>query len=121
MRIVTECLLMNLVNGCTLTLTNLPTDLRQYLRYDGQPLVEIDIKNSQFYMAIKLLMNHIQSKNPEIFNILSNIEDQGDKISYISEVDGFEDIAQYISDVTTGRFYESLAEDFETKHGFSYR
>jgi len=99
-------------------LTNLPTDLRQYLRYDGQSLVEIDIKNSQFYMAIKLLMTHIQSTNSEIFNILNNIEAQGDKISCISEVDEFKDIAKYINDVTTGRFYESLAEDFKTKHGF---
>lgn len=97
-------------------LTNLPTDFRQYLRYNGQPLVEIDIKNSQFYMAIKLLMRHIQSKNPEIFNLLNNIEGQGDKISFLSEVDGLTDIAKFITDVTTGNFYESLVEDYNTKY-----
>jgi len=100
-------------------LTNLPKDFRQYLRYNGQSLVEIDIKNSQFYMAIKLLMNHIQSTNSEIFNTLNDIKDQGDKIYCISEVDEFKDIAKYINDVTTGMFYESLAEGFTAKHDIS--
>jgi predicted GIY-YIG superfamily endonuclease len=37
-------------------LTNLKRELRQFLRYDGKELVELDIKSSQPYFFIKLIV-----------------------------------------------------------------
>lgn len=45
-------------------LTNLPKGLRQFLTYDGQDLVSIDIKNSQPFMSLPLLEKEFwQSKD----------------------------------------------------------
>ena len=37
------------------TLTQLKSDLRQFITYDGHPLVSIDIVNSQPYLSTVLL------------------------------------------------------------------
>lgn len=54
-------------------ITNLKRELRGFLTYDGKPLVEIDIKNSQPYMSLVLL-------KPEFWKTVED-SDFGKKIS----------------------------------------
>ncbi len=61
-------------------LTNLPRELRNYITYDGQELVSIDIKNSQPYMSLLLFDKKFWKKddktgNPTMYKL--------DKTTYI--------------------------------------
>ena len=85
--------------------TNCPKGFRQYLRVNGEPLVNIDIKNSQPYLSTILLTNP-------------------SKVSYLTENAAFamvlqklkvtltEDVRHYISLVISGQLYEYLMQEF---------
>lgn len=111
-------------------LTNLPKELRNFLSYDGQNLVSIDIRNSQPYMSIPLLSKKFwQSKpipgKPTLFKIDSNMykDRKWDKykrniiimFNDSSEILSSSDfqLAEFVKNVTNGTFYEHLISVFD--------
>jgi len=86
--------------------TNLAKELRPYLRINGEPLVNIDIKNSQPYLSIILLTNPGKvsgfAVNPAFAMMLTTL-----KVSLT------EDVKKYIFLVSTGTLYEFLQDHFK--------
>lgn len=111
-------------------LTNLAKGLREFITYDGQPLVSIDIKNSQPYMSLPLLGKEFwQSKNlpgkPTLKRIYrEKYEETGkDKKTNINTIKfgvSSKTLVQldfqkqeFIKNVANGTFYEYLITAFE--------
>lgn len=89
------------------TVTNLKRELRPFLRYDGQTLVEVDIANSQPFFLNFLLIEYY-SNNNSIINSMSNINN----ISYDTRNNLPDDSRKYIDLTSKGVFYEYLMETF---------
>jgi hypothetical protein len=53
-------------------LTNMRSDIRNFLTYDNEPLISIDIKNCQPYLSILLLSKNFWKKKDFINNIKSS-------------------------------------------------
>jgi hypothetical protein len=92
--------------------TNLPGYLMKYLSIDGRPFIEMDITNSQPYFAGALF-----NPSPEILAI---IEDYLPSSAFmfvkpLLTIDR-QDVKLYRSLVSTGKFYEYMAEQFR-EHG----
>ena len=100
-------------------LTNMPKDLRKHLKYNGNHLVEIDIKNSQFYLVIKLLVDYIKSDNPVIYDNLIRLERDTDKIEFLKKYKKYHDIALYTKDATSSDFYENIGNRFFEEYNTS--
>lgn len=86
-------------------ITNMSKDLRNFLRVDGKPLVNIDIKNSQPYLST-LLFTHPErvacfAKDEQLAKLLKEIK-----------IPKSRDIDHYIELVTSGRIYEFLMAEF---------
>lgn len=85
--------------------TNLPKGLRQFLRVNGEPLCNIDIKNSQPYLSTILLTNPGKAstftENTAFALLLQNL-----KVSLN------EDVKKYIKLVASGGLYEYLMQAF---------
>lgn len=98
-------------------LTQLKSDLRQFITYDNQPLVSIDIVNSQPYLASVLLnyekyeknniLHLIQLYNP---NLLSSTQNPIMLAKLIQKVENAENVIKFINSVKTGRFYEEFGK-----------
>jgi len=90
--------------------TQLPSELLQHLTINGNPLVEVDIKNSQPFFA-SCLFNPTQ----EIEKIMMRFLGKNHTMSAISlQLANNEDVKLYTSLVTTGTFYEPfLMEKFK--------
>lgn len=91
-------------------LTNLPSELRQFVRVKNRYLrANVDIKNSNPYFSVMILTNPKEvarfAKTEELAMILKNL--------YVSDND---DVKLYIELVTNGKFYEYLIPYFEAKH-----
>lgn len=86
--------------------TNMKTELRRYLRVEGEPLTNIDIKNSQPYLSTLLLTN------PRKVAFLAKDPDLGALLKSMKSVDS-EDVKRYISLVTSGVFYDYLVDEFK--------
>jgi hypothetical protein len=86
-------------------ITNMAKPIRSYLRIDGKPLVNLDIKNSQPYLSTILLTNPSKiswmAKNPEFAATLEQLK-----------VSRSKDIKKYISLVVNGELYEYLMQGF---------
>lgn len=86
-------------------ITNMAKGLRPYLRVNGQPLVNIDIKNSQPYLSTILLTNpgkvSWMTENAAFALLLQSL-----KVSLNQDVDN------YIKLVVEGRLYEYLQGQF---------
>lgn len=92
-------------------ITNMAKGLRPFLRINGEPLVNLDIKNSQPFLSTILLT------------------DPG-KISYMTKIPAFalllqtlkvslsQDVKKYISLVASGQLYEYLMSEF-SKEGLT--
>ncbi len=106
-------------------LTNLKKELRNYLSYDGQPLVNIDISNSQPFFAI--LLHDISFWQKFFFLLGREREEEKEKVKQIimflkssktHTSKGFENnidlidtnysVNAYIKAVTNGNFYQQL-------------
>lgn len=94
------------------TLTSLPSDLRQFIRFDNSPLVSVDISSSQPFilgaMIHKLihggnLIQFTQSNNNYSSSIMFNPKDK-------------RGLEKYVNKVLSGEFYSSLG-DFFYKEG----
>lgn len=86
-------------------ITNMAKDLRVFLRVDGKPLVNIDIKNSQPYLST-LLLTHPEkvahfAKDEELEKLLKEIK-----------IPKSRDIKLYIDLVNSGGIYEYLMAEF---------
>ena len=85
--------------------TNMAKSLRPYLRIKGEPLVNLDIKNSQPYLSTILLTNpgkvSFMTKNPAFALLLQSL-----KVSLS------QDVKEYISLVNSGQLYEYLMDEF---------
>jgi hypothetical protein len=91
--------------------TNSSKLLRPYLRIDGKPLCNLDIKNCQPYLSIILLTNpgkvSWMTKNPAFAMLLQTLK-----------VSANEDVKKYISLVISGQIYEYLMQEF-SKEGLT--
>lgn len=85
--------------------TNLGKDLRPFLRVNGEPLVNIDIKNSQPYLSTLILTDPSKvswmTTNPVFALLLQSL-----KVSHN------DDVKKYVSLVVSGGIYEYLMEAF---------
>ncbi|NJK84778.1 MAG: hypothetical protein HC906_01145 [Bacteroidales bacterium] len=88
--------------------TNMPGALRPYLRCNGEPLCNIDVKNSQPYLSTIFLTNPRKvswlTENPAFAMLLQSL-----KVSHK------EDVKKYISLVVSGEIYEFLMAEFSKK------
>ncbi len=86
-------------------ITNMPKELRQFLRIKNEPLVNIDIKNSQPYLSTIILTNPSKvswlTQNPDFQQLLQTLK-----------VSQNEDVKKYISLVVMGEIYEFLKTEF---------
>ena len=85
--------------------TNCPKGFRPYFRVNGEPLVNIDVKNCQPYLSTIILTDPIKAsgftENPAFAMVLQSL-----KVSHK------QDVRKYISLVVNGNFYEYLMNEF---------
>lgn len=85
--------------------TNMAKELRPYLRVKGEPLINIDVKNSQPYLSTIILTNpgkvSWMTENPAFALLLQTLK-----------VSMNEDVKKYISLVISGQLYEYLIQEF---------
>jgi hypothetical protein len=88
--------------------TNMKRELRQYLRVNGKPLTNIDIKNSQPYLSTIILTYPAKvaglAKNIALSMLLQTLK-----------VSTNEDVKKYIKLVADGQFYEYLIKEFASE------
>ena len=101
-------------------LTNLPKPLRQCLRYDGQELIELDVKCSQFYFAIKLILDYLKKEDREVYKILTQLNSSEDRLNYLCKCSSYPDITNYINLVTSGKLYDFMVEQFQVEFNYQY-
>jgi hypothetical protein len=86
-------------------LTNLPKELRRFIRIEWKSLVNLDIKNCQPYLSIIILRNPAKvaeyAKCKQFRMLLKTLQ-----------VNQTEDVERYVSLVKNGEFYEYLLENF---------
>jgi hypothetical protein len=86
-------------------LTNMAKGLRPFVRINGEPLINIDIKNSQPYLSTIILTNPSKvswlTKNPAFALLLQSL-----KVSLN------QDVKDYVSLVVSGQLYEYLMQEF---------
>jgi hypothetical protein len=107
-------------------ITNLPSRLRKYLRYDGQTLVSIDLKNAQPYLSIILLTINFWEEilnNPKkwknIFYFLNKPYLYSSIMLVKSAVSqAGTDLYRFVAEVANGTFYESFANNLNTFLGY---
>ncbi len=90
-------------------ITNIPKGLRQFLRVNGKPLINIDVTNCQPYLSIVLLLNPNKAAEfakhcPKFTMMLKDLQAQQT-----------EDVRLYISLVYKGELYEYLTEEFNKR------
>ncbi len=119
-------------------LTNIQSDLRNFITWKGQKLTSIDISNSQPYLSSKLfspsfyeqpekLRNGPQISFLSFYNNLSNYN-KSTSNNYLPslmlgislQLTGKQDVKLYTSLVEKGLLYEHLAEAFKTELGLAF-
>jgi hypothetical protein len=88
--------------------TNCPKGFRPYLRVNGEPLINIDVKNCQPYLSTIILTDPLKAstfaENPAFAMVLQTL-----KVSHQ------QDVKNYISLVINGTFYEYLMSEFASE------
>jgi hypothetical protein len=86
-------------------ITNMSKDLRPYLRIKGEPLVNLDVKNSQLYLSTIILTNpgkvSWMTENPAFALLLQTL-----KISLN------QDVKEFVRISVLGEIYEYLMNEF---------
>lgn len=94
-------------------LTQIKSDLRKFIKYDGKTLCAIDICNSQPYLAISLLDDEVFIKN-NISNKITNPKLTNDTnfpimlVESIRNIKNAPDVLLFKEHVSSGRFYENF-------------
>lgn len=106
-------------------ITNIQSDLRNFLTYDGKELVDIDIKNCQPYLACAFLNPLFWKKENglslSLYSLPDNIQSALLQQEVITEIEDFfskhqaVDFQPYINKVASGKFYEEFAALSTTK------
>ena len=113
-------------------LTNIKKEVRNYITYDGQKLVNIDIKNSQPLISTILFDVNFYQKNTELINIfniptvlplLTNTNHSYSStiimlVKTIHKTDN-QKVKEYVDMVNSGDFYEKIHEKLNTKEAFN--
>ena len=101
---------VNSTNGRLDTnVTNLPKELVKHLRINGNPLVEIDIINSQPFFAACLM-----DPTPEVEMLMVRFLGKSLTMSAKSmNLYQYEDVRLYMKLTTHGKFYEFMMEKFK--------
>lgn len=90
-------------------ITQLKSELRQFIKYDGEKLVSVDIKNSQPFFLTKLI-NPFEL-DESIFNLINKVNPKNnfklttDKPYYVSK-----NTEKYIRMVSSGKLYEHFID-----------
>lgn len=104
-------------------LTNLKKEIRNYITYQGQILVNVDIKNSQPLFSTLLLNKEFYSRNtlynissiPDYNSFLSNIYHSYSSLTIMVvkslEKTDSQNIKKYIEIVNSGSFYEQIFKE----------
>jgi hypothetical protein len=101
-------------------ITNLPKNLRQFLRYENRALIEIDIANSQPFLFNILIYRYLSQYSDSLSNSGSNII-----LSYVHpNYTKYPDIELYKELTSKGMFYEYLMDKLgitENRDSFKIR
>lgn len=93
-------------------ITNLSKDLRQYLKYKGKPLINIDISNSQPFFFNILIQDFFKTKQLKTSFSYNN----NTKYINLPYVVQFSDIGKYERLTSEGKFYEYLMKEAGLKN-----
>lgn len=109
-------------------LTNLKKELRNYVTYDNQPLVNIDIKNSQPLLSQILLRKSFYNRKsslnihqyPHIFHSITSITPSRFSLMLEEYLKGIDNIGftSYINMVNSGDFYRQLSHELYPDNEF---
>jgi len=101
-------------------ITNMPEPLRHFLRYDGQDLVAIDVKNSQpfhfcylfnpSFWAAQQTKCSLRALLPKLYDEFSHTGQLQDIRSFIKEAAQEDDVKQFLLQTEDGSFYDKLVE-----------
>lgn len=100
-------------------LTRLRKDSRKYLRYNGQALVELDVKSSQPYLCIKIVLEQAIKEHPQLNEQLQDAQTIEQKLDIINNINDLKGLSQFILDIVTNDIYNVLKVAFENKFDFS--
>lgn len=96
-------------------LTQLKSELRKFIKYDGKTLVAIDIVNSQPYLTIALIneeafLNNNMSERIKIYNDRNDINSCIMLTLSDEKKEPQKDLRDFIEFVSNGEFYEMFGE-----------
>ncbi len=106
-------------------LTNLSTDYRNFLSYDGKPLVSIDIVNSQPYFSLKFFNIEFWRNFDFLFySLFPNSTSISSSLSIIlveslQSIDK-QEVSHFRKLILSGEFYDYLANEIEYRTGIKY-
>jgi hypothetical protein len=95
--------------------TNMNRDFRSFLRYENERLVEIDIVSSQPYFSIILINKYIDSTyGSEVLERFkaAHLPSTDNWFRFLTEY-RLTDVAEYVSLIGTGIFYETFFSDMK--------
>lgn len=116
-------------------ITNLRSDLRPFLRYKGQRMVNIDLKNSQPYLSARLLENDFWSEKWQNKGDISGrigIKDINGKNKYLGDIEVYImiwkkertqasiELQKYLNIILSGQLYEYFQPLFIQEMGEDY-
>lgn len=104
-------------------ITNIQKRYRQFLRYDGMPLVGVDISNCQPYLLCMLLNPLFWEHNihfnlwnlPHNTQLYFNVRKISEIKTYLSNLQDA-DLRDYLTKASEGQVYEYMAETINNKH-----
>lgn len=96
---------------------------RQYIQYKGSPMRNIDLKSSQPFLLIKLIIDELKKKNNSVYTTMIEaggtdklFQDSG-MILYLKYTEGFKSLGKYIEDVTQKYMYSKVQKAYKKKYG----
>jgi len=99
------------------SLTNLSKELRPFVSYDDQALVELDIKAAQPYMALKIIFDYIKKNRPEISRRLYPENEYNNLIAQLRTTPQLNGLANYIEAVNSD-FYSYIQQHYLIYFGY---
>ena len=103
------------INRLHSNLTNLRSELRNALTYNGEQLISIDLKNSQPFISLSIFNKKILEILKLEYNHYSIM--LGEKLESI-DIKGFEHFCKLVE---TGLLYEFLQKEYEEKLGMVFK